>query len=64
MTVPHVSSEWRKASYSNTDGSCVEVAWGAGSTHVRDTKDRAAGFNSVSREAWAAFLSDVREQQV
>lgn len=31
-------SDWRKASYSNGQGSCVETASSAGTVAVRDTK--------------------------
>lgn len=56
MTVPH---QWRKSTYSNKDGDCVEVASGASEVLVRDTKAREAGSLEVSATAWKAFLDRV-----
>ena len=33
-------TDWRKASYSNRQGQCVEIASSAGDVAVRDTNDR------------------------
>ena len=33
-------TDWRKASYSNGQGRCVEIASSAGDVAVRDTNDR------------------------
>ncbi|WP_084134392.1 DUF397 domain-containing protein, partial [Actinopolyspora erythraea] len=37
-------SNWRKASYSSQETSCVEVGRTPNGAAVRDTKDRAAGY--------------------
>lgn len=55
-------SDWRKSSYSNGDGgACVEVASGDG-VMVRDTTDRDGATLAFGAAAWAAFLSQVRDQ--
>jgi hypothetical protein len=49
--------DWRKASYSNGDGSCVETASSAGTVAVRDTTNRDGGALTFSAEAWSAFVT-------
>lgn len=46
---------WRKASYSNSQGACVEAASGSGTVAVRDTADRTGPALSFSAASWAAF---------
>jgi hypothetical protein len=50
---------WRKSSYSNASGACVEVRFDHDAVMVRDSKDRRSGqpVISVSRKEWIAFLS-------
>jgi hypothetical protein len=48
--------DWRKSSYSGSNGSCVETASGSGVVLVRDTTDRDGGTLSFSGEAWARFI--------
>ena len=56
---------WRKASYSSSNGSCVEV--GTKSTPdgdmflVRDTKDRAGGLLAFTTAEWDAFTAGVKD---
>jgi hypothetical protein len=57
------STNWRKSSRSGAGGNnCVEVGFtpDAATTGIRDTKDRRHGTLSVSADAWAAFLSNVK----
>ncbi|MEV2200370.1 DUF397 domain-containing protein [Streptomyces fradiae] len=50
---------WFKSSYSDTEGGdCVEVAAGAGTVHIRDSKAVAGPVVRVSREAWAGFVGE------
>ena len=52
---------WRKASYSASEGGCVEVAGHDGMVLVRDTKDYGRGpVHRFSRAGWEAFTSGVR----
>jgi hypothetical protein len=53
-------SDWRKASYSNGSGSCVETASGGGTVAVRDTTDRDGGTLVFSATAWASFTGSLR----
>ncbi|GAA2758530.1 DUF397 domain-containing protein [Actinopolymorpha rutila] len=53
-------SGWKKASYSNNGGNCVEVGTSAARVGVRDTKDRNRGVLAVSPAAWVAFVGDVK----
>jgi hypothetical protein len=56
----NVSAEWRKSSYSGTNGNCVETASSAGTIAVRDTTDRDGGILAFSADAWAAFTATIR----
>jgi Domain of unknown function (DUF397) len=51
---------WRKASYSATNGNCVEVADATGGVLVRDTTDRGGAVLNVSAEAWQRFTTSVK----
>lgn len=53
-------TDWRKASYSNGSGQCVETASSAGTVAVRDTTDRDGGALTFSAEAWARFTDSLR----
>jgi hypothetical protein len=52
--------DWRKASYSNGTGSCVETASDAGSVAVRDTTNRDGGALTFSAAAWSAFVAELK----
>jgi uncharacterized protein DUF397 len=53
-------SDWRKASYSNGSGNCVEVRSAARVVAVRDTTDREGNALSVPADAWARFTHSLR----
>ncbi|MFG2919497.1 DUF397 domain-containing protein [Kitasatospora sp. NPDC048298] len=50
---------WRKSSYSNGGGGCVEVD-DAHPGRVRDSKDPNGPILAFPAEAWASFISAVR----
>jgi Domain of unknown function (DUF397) len=52
-----MESNWRKSSYSGSNGGeCVEVA-SAGAVLVRDTIDRGGPVVTFTVDAWRAFLA-------
>lgn len=53
---------WRKATASDSNGSCLEVAQRAGGgRYVRDSKDRGAGpVLHFTAAEWSAFLDGAR----
>ncbi|MDT0310043.1 DUF397 domain-containing protein [Streptomyces sp. DSM 44917] len=52
---------WRKSSYSNGDGNCVEVADGVPEVvPVRDSKNPGGPALAVPAGAWAAFVTSLR----
>jgi hypothetical protein len=51
---------WRKASYSNSSGSCVEVGNAATAILVRDTACRDGLTLTIPAPAWRALLAEVR----
>lgn len=49
---------WFKSSYSGSEGdSCVEVAQGTQTVHVRDSKDLRSPVLAVSPTAWDDFVT-------
>jgi hypothetical protein len=52
-------ADWRKSSYSNGSGDCVEIGRGDG-VRVRDTKDRDGVVLRVSAETWERFTATLR----
>ena len=52
---------WRKSTYSNNGGSCVEVALGARDlVAVRDSKDPDGPELAFTPHAWRAFAAQVK----
>ncbi|MFE7528308.1 DUF397 domain-containing protein [Kitasatospora sp. NPDC057542] len=52
---------WRKSTYSNGDGDCVEVADGfTGVVPVRDSKDPHGPALAFTSKAWQAFVAGIR----
>jgi Domain of unknown function (DUF397) len=48
---------WRKSSYSNNSGNCVEVTGTGPAVGVRDSKQHARGpVLEFTRAAWEAFI--------
>ncbi|WP_349261487.1 DUF397 domain-containing protein [Actinocrinis sp.] len=54
---------WRKSSFSTGQNDCVEVAATQAGVLVRDSKNREAGFLTVSRNAWAKLLYEIKNSQ-
>jgi hypothetical protein len=59
------SASWRKSSFSNLNGSCVEAGrLSPDRIGVRDTKDRGEGPVLVfTAMEWAAFVAGIRDSQ-
>jgi hypothetical protein len=54
--------EWRKSSYSGTNGQCVEVASsGSGEILVRDSRDCNGPVLTFTPAEWEAFTAGVRD---
>jgi Domain of unknown function (DUF397) len=51
---------WRKASYSASNGGCVEVAGHSDRVLVRDTQDRPGPVLGFSPAAWRVFAERVK----
>ncbi|GAA2378370.1 DUF397 domain-containing protein [Nonomuraea africana] len=54
---------WRKSSYSNISGECVEVAPAAGGVMVRDSKNPGGAVLAFTGGEWRAFLAGVRDAE-
>lgn len=55
------NATWRKSSYSNGDGECIEIADGiSGAVPVRDSKDPHGPALKFTADAWRAFVAGVR----
>ncbi len=51
---------WRKSTFSNATGECVEVADFGGDLAVRDSKDPTGPVLMFTAAKWAAFTAGVR----
>jgi hypothetical protein len=52
---------WRKATYSNAQGSCVQAGSMPGRILVRDTTQHGNGpVMTVSPQSWRRFTADIR----
>jgi hypothetical protein len=61
MTDTSDELKWFKSSFSNGEGSCVEVAVTRdGGRAVRDTKDRDGGTQFYTPAEWTAFVAGVK----
>lgn len=62
--IPEVVSEFRKSSYSDQEGDCVEVAHtavaGRAGRAVRDSKNVGGPVQFHSAEQWAGFLTAMK----
>jgi hypothetical protein len=53
-------AQWFKSSYSGTEANCVEAAYFPGMTAIRDSKDAGGPVVTLTPEAWATFIADVK----
>jgi hypothetical protein len=51
---------WRKSTYSLSNGNCVEVGAGQGAVAVRDSTDPDGPVIDVSPRAWVTFIAYVK----
>lgn len=61
-----LNNEWRKSTYSNSNGSCVKVRVVNGLVEVADTKqdgDPAQPVLSFTRDEWVAFQAGMADGQ-
>jgi hypothetical protein len=56
MTTP----SWRKASYSDNGGNCVEIAGDDSDVLVRDTQNRAGAALRFTPTAWRTFAEKLK----
>lgn len=60
-------ASWRKASYSNSQGACVEIAESRGSVvingriFVRDSKNPQGAVLQFTEKEWRAFISGAKD---
>jgi Domain of unknown function (DUF397) len=55
---------WLKSTYSAANGNCVEVAFLGASVAVRDSKNQGGPVLRFGRDAWAAFVAEIRSGAV
>ena len=61
-SLPHAAA-WRKSSYSNPSGNCLEAAELAGGVALRDSRFPDGPALAFTRATWDEFLRRVRRQR-
>ncbi|AXU14528.1 DUF397 domain-containing protein [Streptomyces clavuligerus] len=59
---PH-SAQWRKSSYSNGNGNCVEVRLTPGTVAARDSKVTRGPEVTVGGRTWSTFVRALQDAQ-
>jgi len=54
------SAVWQKSSFSDHNGSCVEVALTGTAVGIRDSKNVGAGQLAVTPGSWTSFVTTLR----
>lgn len=54
------SAVWQKSSFSDHNGSCVEVALTGTAVAIRDSKNSGSGQLAVAPAGWTALVSTLR----
>jgi hypothetical protein len=55
------ATSWRKSTYCDTGGQCVEVTQTGTTYLVRDSQNHDGGCLTINGRIWAAFISDVKD---
>jgi Domain of unknown function (DUF397) len=63
---PHdlTRAQWRKASASQTEGQCVEVAALPCGVAIRDSKNPGGPVLAIGRRAWREFLAALKTDRL
>lgn len=56
--------QWRKSTFSTTNGDCVELATDGAAVYVRDSKAPDAGTLALSAESWRELLGTARSGEL
>ena len=59
-TVP--ATAWRKSTYSNADGNCVEVAIRPTAVNIRDSKHPSGPVLKFGLDEWRSFTTSLRSR--
>ncbi len=58
------ASGWRKSSWSEQSGGCVEVRASDGEVHVRNSRDPNGPVLTFTRAEWSAFVDGVADGEL
>jgi hypothetical protein len=55
-------ADWRRSSYSGSNGNCVETAGGGRMVAVRDSKDQSGHHLVFGASAWREFAARLKDE--